>query len=534
MKTAAIYTRKSVYTGKGESIENQIKVCKEYLQRSNVTEFLIYEDEGFSGKNIHRPQFQKMLKDARDKKFHVLICYRLDRVSRNIADFATLIQELENNNISFISVAEQFDTSTPMGRAMMYIASVFAQLERETIAERVKDNMLELAKSGRWLGGRTPTGFESTPITVYNDELNEKKMFVLTPIEEELKLVKLIYNKYLEKKSLSQVVKYLLTHNIKTKMDNDWAKTNVVSILNNPVYAKATKEVLEHLNKKGIETLGIPDNIHGILSYNKRKGKTGPYRDINEWICAVAKHEGIIEGKQWLKVQQILEENAHKAPRLGKTHTVLLTGILRCAKCGSPMKISYGSPNKSTGKRHFYYVCTLKRESGCSRCENKNAPGEVLERILINRLKDLTLDEGIFIKELREQQRKLYDENALSKEIEALKKQIELKESSTNNLLKSLELTKDIKTSQILIEKLEILSKEKAELEENLKELNSRRLETNKDLENLDLAIKSLRNFKSLFDTSNIEEKKLLISSIVSKLFWNGDTGVLEVEFWAE
>jgi site-specific DNA recombinase len=155
MKTAAIYTRKSKYTGKGESIDNQIKVCKEHLARNAINNFLIYEDEGFSGKNIERPKFQAMLRDAKDKKFDILICYRLDRVSRNIADFAALIQELEKYNISFISVSEQFDTSTPMGRAMMYIASVFAQLERETIAERIKDNMLELAKTGRWLGGRT-------------------------------------------------------------------------------------------------------------------------------------------------------------------------------------------------------------------------------------------------------------------------------------------------------------------------------------------------------------------------------------------
>ncbi|MDO7204481.1 recombinase family protein [Paraclostridium bifermentans] len=87
------------------------------------------------------------------------MCYRLDRVLRNIADFSSLIEDLQKYNISFVSIREQFDTSTPMGRAMMFIASVFAQLERETIAERVRDNMLELAKSGRWLGGTAPLGF---------------------------------------------------------------------------------------------------------------------------------------------------------------------------------------------------------------------------------------------------------------------------------------------------------------------------------------------------------------------------------------
>ena len=148
----AIYSRKSVFTGKGDSIENQIQLCKEYvnLHYPGENSIEIYEDEGFSGGNINRPKFQELLKDAREKKFDCLICYRLDRISRNVSDFSTLIEELNDLKISFVSIKEQFDTSTPMGRAMMYISSVFAQLERETIAERVRDNMIELAKQGSW------------------------------------------------------------------------------------------------------------------------------------------------------------------------------------------------------------------------------------------------------------------------------------------------------------------------------------------------------------------------------------------------
>jgi site-specific DNA recombinase len=532
MKTAAIYTRKSVYTGKGESIDNQVKICREHLSRSNVSKFLIYEDEGFSGKNIERPKFQEMMKDARDKKFDILICYRLDRVSRNIADFAALIQEIEKYNISFISVSEQFDTSTPMGRAMMYIASVFAQLERETIAERIKDNMLELAKTGRWLGGRTPTGFESKSITIYDDQLNERKMFQLTPIKNELELVKLVFKLYLEKKSLSQVVKYLLSHNIKTKLGNDWTKTNVQCILNNPVYVKATEEVFQYLQKKGIETIGIPDGIHGILSYNKRNGKSGPYKAFDKWIYASAKHKGIIEGSDWIKVQNILKENVSKAPRLGKTNTALLTGIMRCGKCGSPMKVAYGPVNKESGKRHYYYVCSLKRGSGCSRCDNKNAKGDVVEAILINKLKEMTHDEGIFIEELKKQQKELYNKDSINEKIAETKKQFVIKENSEKNLLNSLSLTHDEKTSQMLVNKLEELSREKADLEKQLEKYKEMENKNADSIENIDNIIYSLRNFKSLINISNIEEKRLLISSIVNVIYWHGDTQVMDVRFW--
>lgn len=168
----AIYSRKSKFTGNGESIENQIIVCREYLSAhygDKSIEATVYEDEGFSGGNTDRPQYQQMLSDARGKKIELVICYRLDRISRSVGDFSSLINMLQDNGIDFVSVREQFDTTTPLGRAMMYISSVFAQLERETIAERIRDNMLQLAKTGRWLGGTTPTGFTSKEISVMDD-----------------------------------------------------------------------------------------------------------------------------------------------------------------------------------------------------------------------------------------------------------------------------------------------------------------------------------------------------------------------------
>ena len=194
---AAIYSRKSIFTGKGESLENQFQLCKDYsksyLKDKNITNFLIYEDEGYSGSNTNRPAFKKLIEDAKNKKFHILICYRLDRISRNVADFSSTLKILQENNIDFISIKEQFDTTSPIGRAMIYISSVFAQLERETIAERIKDNMYELAKSGRWLGGQCPLGFYSERVSYFDENFKEKTMFKLSPNENELNIVKYIY-----------------------------------------------------------------------------------------------------------------------------------------------------------------------------------------------------------------------------------------------------------------------------------------------------------------------------------------------------
>jgi DNA invertase Pin-like site-specific DNA recombinase len=219
MKTVAIYSRKSKFTGKGDSIENQIEMCKEYMNRKGDTdlEFLIYEDEGFSGGTMDRPQFKKLIKDIKSKKIDILVCYRLDRISRNVSDFSSTLEILKENNCAFISIREEFDTSTPMGRAMIYIASVFAQLERETIAERIRDNMLELAKAGRWTGGKIPVGFISERVKYIDESGLQREYSILNINEKEMEFVRFLYEKYLELGSLHKLEVYITQNEIKSK-----------------------------------------------------------------------------------------------------------------------------------------------------------------------------------------------------------------------------------------------------------------------------------------------------------------------------
>ena len=129
-----IYSRKSKFTGKGESIENQVELCRQYIashfSQEAAENARVYEDEGYSGKNLERPQFKQMMKDLKHGRVAAIVVYRLDRISRNVKDFIMLTEQLEEQKIEFISIREQFDTTTPMGRAMMSICSVFAQLER--------------------------------------------------------------------------------------------------------------------------------------------------------------------------------------------------------------------------------------------------------------------------------------------------------------------------------------------------------------------------------------------------------------------
>ncbi|MCD7865968.1 MAG: recombinase family protein [Clostridiales bacterium] len=203
-RVIAVYSRKSKYTGKGESIGNQVEMAKEYISMhypdEDLDSVLVYEDEGFSGGNLNRPNFKLMMQDAKDGLIKTIIVYRLDRISRNVSDFSGLIEQLNDLNIDFVSIREQFDTATPMGRAMMYIASVFSQLERETIAERIRDNMHELAKTGRWLGGTTPTGYTSESVEKISVDGKAKKSCKLKLLPEEATIVQTIFNLFFRNK----------------------------------------------------------------------------------------------------------------------------------------------------------------------------------------------------------------------------------------------------------------------------------------------------------------------------------------------
>lgn len=526
---AAIYSRKSKFTGKGESIENQIQLCTNHAKSLGIDKFLIYEDEGFSGGTTDRPQFQKMLKDAKSKKFNFLICYRLDRISRNIADFSTLINKLQELNIDFISIREQFDTSTPMGRAMMYIASVFAQLERETIAERIRDNMLELAKSGRWLGGQTPLGFESEKISYFDSAFKERSMYKLTPIDNELKIVKLIFNKYLELKSLRKVTQYLLENNIKTKLDAEWNVRSVSDLLSNPTYVRADTSVFSYLNKKGITTTGTPDGTHGILTYNKKKG-TAQYREMDEWIATIAKHEGIIESEKWLEIQETLKENKAKAPKLGKTHNALLTGILRCGKCGANMTVIHGGIDKY-GKKIYYYSCTMKTNSKGTRCNNGNVRVDKIEQVTINKLKEVTKDDDILIEELKS----LKDEISSTTDMsgtETISKSITELETSINNLVKQLAENKNSSAAKYIITEIENRETELKELRTKLNNINGENQKKYDIDVNLNLIIESLSEFSKTIEVVDTDYKKYLISSVVDKITWDSSTGHIDIKLW--
>ena len=528
----AIYTRKSVYTGKGESIENQIEMCKEYIslkiKNSHEAEITLYEDEGFSGRNTERPQFQRMLRDIKDTGFDYVICYRLDRISRSVNDFSKLIEDLKELGTSFICIKEDFDTSTPMGKAMMYIASVFAQLERETIAERVRDNMLMLSKTGRWLGGTTPTGYTSEKVQEIILDGRIKQSCKLKTDPEEIEVVKTIYNKFLELHSISGVSKYLIKSNIKSRTGKLYSLPGIKEILQNPVYCIADKDARDYFisfnSDVCFEENKCSDTL-GLLSYNKRDytKKNVPRNSREQWIISIGKHKGIIEGKSWVRIQEVLEQNK-PTPNRVKAHNdySLLSGMIYCTKCGSKMFAKFRNNNADL----FDYICNSKMRGGLNLCDCQNLNGQQVDDMVCEYLMDYT-NENSNIYKMLESLKQSYKNEIQDNPILKIDAKINEYNNQINNLVKTIshtdlshkqnsELLKHIEREVSRLDKeIKLLEKEKESLQGNLNNVSDLSVQ-------LDVIAKALSSLKDNFKNLTIYEKRNIIRLLVDKIEWDG------------
>lgn len=526
----AIYSRKSVDTGKGESIENQIGMCRDYIATripgASDAEMIVYEDEGFSGKSLDRPQFQKMLADSQKGGIDYIVCYRLDRISRSVSDFSSLIEDLNERKIAFICIKEQFDTSTPMGRAMMYIASVFAQLERETIAERVRDNMLMLARAGRWLGGAPPTGYLSEKVEECILDGKAKTAFKLKINPEEISIVKTIFAKYLELRSLNGVSKHLIREGVKGRNSKAFSLPGLKDILRNPVYCIADKEARDYfiaLESDVSFTEAQCSSQYGLLSYNKRdhsrKGK--PRLEESQWIIAIGKHKGIVSGADWVRVQRILAENHPdnvETPRSYNNYS-LLSGQVFCQKCGARM-----FAKRRTNNRELYdYICQSKLRAGGTLCDCQNLGGEQADDMVCDYLMDHASEDSAIHGMLEDLRRKL-DERQDSDPSADLDTRITKTKHELDSLVATLA---GADGNQAVIRHV---SARMEELDVELQHLTTRKqqseeLQSGADMgrAQLELLIHTFASFKESFPSLTIHEKREFIKLFVQKMEWDGE-----------
>ena len=326
MRYEAAYARQSVEKKNSLSIKGQLDLC---TRTSGNSSLLMYSDQGYSGKNTDRPDFQRLLKDIKADKISKLYVYRLDRFSRSIADFGQLWNVLQAHNVEFVSVTENFDTSTPMGRAMLHIIMVFAQLERETTAERVKDNYDSRAALGSWPGGPAPYGYCNGRTSTGSP--------TLVPNKEQLETVCRIFEEYAEEgATLKSVADMLNRERIPCVRRSTWDNVSVARVLHAPVYVNADAQVRLYYASLGVKVVSEEsafDGRHGLLLYGRRKANDRKYTDVRDHHLAVLNSPGVVSPDLFLRCQDKLSHNAQIGNAGKGTHS-WLSGMVKCAKCG--------------------------------------------------------------------------------------------------------------------------------------------------------------------------------------------------------
>lgn len=494
----AIYSRKSKETDTGESIQNQIKMCKDYFNRQYTDcEFEIFEDEGFSGSNTNRPSFKRMLQLAKHSYFDVIACYKVDRIARNIIDFFDVYKELELANVKLVSITEGFDANTPIGRMLMTMLAGFADMERENIRQRVTDNMRELGKLGRWSGGTCPTGYRSVTI---NAESGKKETY-LELIPEMSETILGIFNKISQGYSCREV----------GKIFNMPSKT-IANIIINPTYLPATKTSSNYLGLNGYEIYGDL-NGNGFLAYNRRPKKNGKklYKAPGMFV-STSLHKTIISDELWIKANEVLKSRAvdpTKHPRISKSS--FLAQMITC-KCGNKMIVE--SKKHPDGTRTFYFRCSGKKD-GKIDCDSKWIRVDEAEEKILSDLHSCYIDNAILQHHINSSKKTNYD-----LDIKKTTSLIVKKKNEINKLTERL-IYIEGPAINIISDKINSISEEITKLNENLLILERTKILNSNEL-NLELLKKSIGEVLYRFDELTIEEQQIKIRKVIKKITYDG------------
>lgn len=342
----AIYTRKSTTEGLDQdfsSLDNQRESAENYIKSQQNEGWTaspeIYDDGGFTGANIERPALQKLLTHIKEGKINCVVVYKVDRLSRSLLDFAQLLEFFDKNNVVFVSVTQQFNTNTSMGRLTLNILLSFAQFEREIISERTRDKMGAARKRGKWLGGRPPFGYMYDP--------KEKCKILINPATVDI--VRKVFALYLEKNSALEVAQFMNSVGHRTSSwttksgkiigGTKYSLTRVVYMLKNPAYI-------------------------GKVKY---RGEIYP----GTW-------QAIIDEETWARIQAKLED--HRKERKAYRNSGcggLLSKVLFCKTCGSAMVHTYVL--KKNRRKYRYYYCSNAQKRGQTECAIRYVNAQLLE-----------------------------------------------------------------------------------------------------------------------------------------------------------
>jgi len=515
----AIYARKSIYSDKSDSIKNQVRMCREYIRMkyNDIGSVLEYYDEGLTGANTNRPELQRLLADIKDGLIDVLAVYQLDRLSRDVRDFSNICGLLNEKRVEFISVKENIDTSTPIGKAMTYITMVFAQLERESIAQRVTDNMIGLAKRGYWTGGNPPYGYVRQRINVEG-----KKHVTIVADPDAVKWVKGIFADFLDNEySLQGMETAYKRAGIKTQNGAFFSTTQLYKILTMPYCVADTPEVYDYYESLGcIMDADSPrsawDGTHGVMIYGRstEKNKKHELQPKSAWQVCIGHHEPFMDADTWLKAQAQLKRNKFVRKRV--YDIPLLKGTLRCGKCGRLMQVS--RKKRVDGSVFSAYYCLTRMRKGIEFCDVGQTDITLLDREVMAVFAGIEADPKMI-----EQYAKDPDD-AQTDALVDYTEEIATMDAQIGRLTRSLADAEESSAAKYIVAEIERLDRDISALrrEQELQEIKQKR-EKNRQKSTSQKA-QDIKNIMKDLSGFTADEKNRVVKEVVRELTWDGDT----------
>lgn len=371
----AIYTRKSTEEGLEQefnSLDAQRESGEAYIASQRGAGWVClpthYDDGGFSGGNLERPALRRLLADIAAGRVDCVVVYKVDRLSRSLLDFARIMEVFDQRQIAFVSVTQQFNTATSMGRLVLNVLLSFAQFEREIIGERIRDKIAASRRKGKWTGGMPILGYDV-------DRTGTRPKLVVNGAEAAR--VREIFDLYLTRGSLLPVVQELVGRGWSNK---EW-KT-----------------------KAGNARGGQPfdrGSLHSLLTNPLYVGKLKHKANVYE-----GEHEAIVASAVFQRVQKQLQQNARSGGAEHRNrHGALLRRLLYCKACGHTMVHTFTGRN---GKRYRYYTCTHAIKSGRAACPTRSLPAGEIEQLVVDRIRTMANDRALR-KEVLHQAQKLAD-----------------------------------------------------------------------------------------------------------------------------
>ncbi len=478
----AIYTRKSHEEGLDQefnSLHAQREAAEAFIasQRHEGWTALPtdYSDGGFTGANIDRPGLQKLMKDLEAGKIDCVVVYKVDRLSRSLLDFARLIATFDEQKVSFVSVTQQFNTSTSMGRLTLNILLSFAQFEREIIGERIRDKKAAAAKKGKYLG--------SQPILGYDVD-REKMRLLVNPQEAEQ--VRWIFQRFIELKSSMKVARELNAQDHRTKA---WTTKK-----NKPMGGKRWNKVY----------------VYRVLTNRKYIGEV-----VHKGQAYPGEHEAIVDRKAWDKVQRTLADNYHARANATRQKTpALLKGILRCGHCDQAMGITFSNNHK---KRYRYYLCNHAAKNGYDTCPVKSVAAGAIEGAVIEQLRRVFRSPDIIARTFRAAQKQAkQQEKDLGQQKDRLEKQQQTLKQAIGRLVRT-------GGDGVLAEELRKLNEEFSAVEDRLHNIDAELASYQSRIPTEDQVRDALQKLDPVWNELFPSEKERIVKLLVKQIVINTD-----------